>query len=145
MIIVIIAAWATPFAFVWKFALPFRRIVEAGIYRALTDPASPNYDRLWKPIFLTELGVSMALFLVGLWALYLMHMKKWVFIPVFSAIAVFWVIFILFDSYAISLALPNVPVLRNETMVELVKAGFVLLVICPYLLTSARSHRTFTR
>ena len=90
-----------------------------------------------------EMIFNTALFLFGLFLIYLFFTKKRLFPKAYIAISLAAIAFILLDAGVAKLVIPAVPMFDTETVTNLVRASVAAAIWIPYMLVSKRVKATF--
>lgn len=90
-----------------------------------------------------ELTFNLVILLVSIYLAYLFFTKKADFPEWYAGLAFISLVFILVDSYLVTMIMPEIPMFDYETMTALVPALGSLLIWTPYLFLSKRSKETF--
>ncbi|MCB1782950.1 MAG: DUF2569 domain-containing protein [Alphaproteobacteria bacterium] len=123
----------------------YYEIFTQNTWEKLTSPESPHYHPLWQTILITELAINIALILIWCVIAFLFFAKKKKFPILYICMTLFSPVFILADSLAITLVMPEEPVLDPETLDNLARSIVPALIWVPYMLVSKRVKATFTR
>lgn len=125
--------------------LTFPPMFQDGTWAILTTPGNEAYHPLWGPLILFEIAVNTTLLLtVGL-LLWLFFTKSLYFPKAFIGFTAVNVLFIVSDTWLVSLVLPDQPMLDPETGRELFRAFIGAAIWIPYMLTSKRVDNTFVK
>jgi hypothetical protein len=143
LILVAIGIVVTPFRLVMLIVTAYPPLFSTGAWEALTTQGSEAYDPLWAPIIIGEIIVNSGVILVWLYMAYKFFTKSKYFPRWYIGIAVFSLIFIVADAFAIKLVLPNEPVFDPDTIKELMRSVIMVVVWVPYMLVSKRVKATF--
>ncbi len=121
---------------------------EDATHRRLTeylDLISATVHPLWAPIIVGEIVISSALILVWLYMAYRFFTKKTDLPKWYIGIAVFSLIYVLADAFAVKLVLPNEPVFDPDTIKEVARSVIMVVIWVPYMLVSKRVKATFIK
>lgn len=118
-------------------------IFTTGSWEMLTTPGNDAYHPLWKPILSSELAINFAIIIFSIVLIYVFFSKKKIFPKLFVAFALFSFFFIIADSYAVTLVLPDEQMFDEETIKELSRSLTAIVVWVPYLYISRRAKNTF--
>lgn len=121
----------------------YSEIFSNGAWQALTTQGSEVYNPFWAPILIFEIIGNIGMLLAWLYLGYLFFSKKILFPKAYIALAIFGLVFILADAFAVKLILPNEPVFGPDTTKEVFSALFMVVVWVPYMLRSKRVKATF--
>jgi hypothetical protein len=121
----------------------FVPMFENGTWEALTSPESSSYHPLWAPILIGELTVNIVFALTYFYLLVLFFRKSPLFPKVFIALILGSLVFILVDTLAVSVVLPNEPLFDADTVGELARSLVAATIWIPYMLISKRVKNTF--
>jgi len=122
---------------------PLTKSFSSEAWSLLTTPGSPIYNPFWKPIIIGEVVIDLFIFLSSIYIIYLFFTKKSAFPKWYIGIALFSLVVLIADSYAIKLVMPNKEVFDHDTMKELSRALFTVAIWVPYMLVSKRVKATF--
>lgn len=126
------------------YVLPtYSEIFSTGVWQALTTQGSEAYNPFWAPIIILEIIGNSGMLAVWLYLAYLFFNKKILFPKVYIGLAIFSLVFILADTYAIKLVLPGQPIFDPETTQEVLRALIMVVIWVPYMLVSKRVKATF--
>ena len=123
----------------------YPEIFSTGAWDALTTQGSEAYSPLWGPIIAGEILINSGLVLASLYLAYRFFTKSKDFPKWYIGIAVFSLVFIVVDAFAIKLALPSEPLFDPDTLKELMRAVIAVFVWVPYMLVSKRVRTTFIK
>ena len=123
----------------------YGEIFSTGAWETLTTHGGEAYSPLWAPIIIGEILINCGLILVWLYMAYKFFTKSKDFPKWYIGIAVFSMVFIVADAFAIKLVLPNEPVFDPETIKELMRSLIMVVIWVPYMLVSKRVKATFTK
>lgn len=143
LILVAIGIVATPIRIIMLMMATYPQIFSTGIWEALTTQGSAAYHPLWAPILIGEILVNSGMLLVWLYMAYLFFSRKAVFSKWYIGLAFFSLIFIVIDAFAVKIVFPSEPVFDPDTLKELVRSLFMVVVWVPYMLVSKRVKATF--
>jgi len=143
LILIAIGIVITPVRMVMSILPTYSEIFSTGIWDALTTQGSEVYNSLWAPILILEILGNSGMLLVWLYIAYLFFSKKIIFAKWYIGIAIFSLVFIVADAFAIKLVMPDEPVFDPDTTKELFRSLFMVAVWVPYMLLSKRVKATF--
>lgn len=143
LILVAIGIVITPIRIIILVMTIYPEIFSTGTWEALTTQGSEVYSPLWAPILIGEILINSGLLLVWLYMAYLFFSKKKTFPKLYIGIAVFSLIFILADAFAVKLVLPSEPVFDPDSVKELMRSLIMVVIWVPYMLVSKRVKATF--
>jgi hypothetical protein len=143
LILVAIGIVITPIRIIMLVITTYSEIFSTGTWEALTTQGSEVYSPLWAPILIGEILINSGIILVWLYMAYLFFSKKKSFPKLYIGIAVFSLIFIIADAFAIKLVLPSEPVFDPDTVKELMRSLIMVVIWVPYMLVSKRVKTTF--
>jgi len=135
----------TPIRLVMLIMAIYSEIFSTGVWEALTTQGSEAYNLLWAPIIIGELFVNCGLILAWLYIVYKFFTKSSDFPKWYIGIAVFSLVLIVADAFAIKLVLPNESVFDTDTIKELMRAVIMVVIWVPYMLVSKRVKATFIK
>ena len=145
LILVAIGIIVTPIRIVWLLMTVYPEMFSLGVWEALTSQGSEFYDPLWAPIIIAELLINCGLLVVSLYLAYKFFTKSKDFPKWFIGIAIFSLVWIIADAFAIKLVLPSEPIFDSETTQQLIRALIQVLIWVPYMLVSQRVKATFIK
>ncbi len=143
LIVVAIGIVVTPIRLVMLMMTTYPEIFSTGAWEVLTTQGSEAYNPLWGPFIIGEIIINIGVLIAWLYMAYLFFSKKLVFPKWYIGLAVFSLIFIVADAFAFKLVLPNEPVFDPDTIKELMRSLFMVVVWVPYMLVSKRVKATF--
>ncbi|MBU2982053.1 DUF2569 domain-containing protein [Lentibacter algarum] len=143
LVLLAIGIVLSPFVLLIQVVPLYSALFSDSTYALLTTPSSEFYHAMWKPLLWSEMIFNGLFICAAIWIAYLFFNRKERFPKAYTVIAVFSLVFILGDAYAITLILPNEPMFDPETAKQLLRGVFTLCVWCPYVLISQRSKDTF--
>lgn len=115
LILVAIGVVVTPLRILLIVGGTYSQVFSNGVWQSLNTPSSEYYNPLWEPILLGELVTNIALLLAGVYLAYLFFSKKAEFPKWFIGIACFTLAFVIIDTLAVKLVIPDEQVLDSET------------------------------
>lgn len=145
LILVAIGIVITPIRIVMLIMTTYPEIFSTGVWEALTTQGSEAYNPLWAPIIIGEILINSGLILVWLYMAYKFFTKSRDFPKWYIGIAVFSLVYIVADAFAIKLVLPNEPIFDPDTIKELLRSVIMVVVWVPYMLVSKRVKATFIK
>ena len=145
LILVAIGIVVTPIRIVMLIMTTYPEIFSTGAWEALTTQGSEAYSPLWAPIIIGEIFINCGLILVWLYMAYKFFTKSRDFPKWYIGIAVFSLVFILADAFAIKLVLPSEPVFDPDTIKEFMRSVIMVVIWAPYMLVSKRVKATFIK
>ncbi len=143
LIIVALGLVITPVRIIILIITTYPEIFSTGTWEALTTQGSDVYNPLWAPILLGEIVINIGLISVWIYMGYLFIKRKRIFPNWYISIAVFSLVYIIADSFAVKLVLPNEPVFDPDTVKELSRSLVMVIIWVPYMLVSKRVRATF--
>jgi len=143
LILVAIGIVITPIRLTIIMLTTYPEIFSTGTWEALTTQGTYVYSPMWGPIIIGEILINCGILLAWLYMSYLFFSKKIVFPKWYIGLVFFSLVFIIADAFAIKLVMPSEPVFDPDTMKELMRALFMVLVWVPYMLISKRVKATF--
>jgi hypothetical protein len=124
--------------------MTYPEIFSQGVWEAITTQGSDSYNPLWMPIIITELIINSGLVLVWLYMAYKFFTKSRAFPKWYISVAIFSLVFIVVDAFAIKVVLPNEAVFDPDTIKELMRDVINVVIWGPYMIISKRVKATFT-
>ena len=118
-------------------------IFSTGTWKLLTIHGSKLYNPLLASILIGETVINIGLVLLALYLAYKFFTKSKNFPKWFIGTAIFALVFVVADAFAVKLALPNTQQFPPAVMHEVMSAGFRVAVWIPYMLLSERVKETF--
>jgi len=143
LILVAIGIIVTPIRLIVLMMSTYPEIFSTGVWEALTTQGGEAYSPLWAPVLIGEILINSGMLLIWLYMAYLFFSKKVVFPKWYIGLVVFSLAFIIADAFAIKLVLPSEPVFDPDTIKELMRSLFMVVVWVPYMLISKRVKATF--
>jgi hypothetical protein len=143
LILVAIGMVVTPIRLIIFTMTTYPEIFSTGVWEALTTQGGEAYSPLWAPILIGEILINSGMLLAWLYMAYLFFSKKMVFPKWYIGLAVFSLIFIIADAFSIKLVMPSEPVFDPDTIQELIRSLYMVVVWVPYMLISKRVKATF--
>ena len=141
--LVAIGIVVTPIRLVALIMTTYPEIFSTGVWEVLTTQGTEAYNPMWAPIIIGELLINCGLIVAWLYMAYKFFTKSKNFPKWYIGIASFSLVFIVVDAFAIKLVLPSEPVFDPDTIKELMRAVFMVLVWVPYMIVSKRVKATF--
>jgi len=120
-------------------------IVTDGTWELLTTIGSESYSPIWGPLLIGEFLINLAVVTASFYMAFLFFTKNSKLPIWYASIALFSSIFIVVDAYIVTMVLPEIEMFDTDTIKELSRTLFALLIWTPYLLLSTRSRSTFTQ
>jgi hypothetical protein len=145
LVLVAIGIVVAPIRLIMVMAATYSDIFSTGAWEALTTPGREAYNALFGPIIIGEIIINIGVICACFYLAYLFFSKKSVSPKFFIGLAVFSLIFIIVDAFAIKLVVPSEPVFDQDTVKELMRSLFAVVVWVPYMLISKRVKATFTK
>ena len=145
LILVAIGIVITPIRHVILMMTTYPEIFSTGAWEILTTQGNEAYHPPWAPIIVGEIVISSALILVWLYMAYRFFTKKTDFPKWYIGIAVFSLVYVLADAFAVKLVLPNEPVFDPDTIKEVARSVIMVVIWVPYMLVSKRVKATFIK
>ena len=143
LILVAIGIVVTPIRLIIIMMATYPEIFSTGTWEALTTQGGEAYSPLWAPIIFGEILINSGILLTWLYIAYLFFSKKLIFPKWYIGLAVFSLVFIIADAFAIKLLIPSEPVFDPDTIKEFMRSLFAVVVWVPYMLISKRVKATF--
>ncbi len=145
LILVAIGIVVTPIRIVALIMMTYPEIFSSGAWESLTTQGSEAYSPLWAPIIIGEIWINCGLILVWLYMAYKFFTKSKDFPKWYIGIAIFSLLFIIADAFAINLVLPSEPVFDPDTIKEFMRSLIMVIIWVPYMLVSKRVKATFIK
>lgn len=143
LILLAIGIVFSPFRMLYfAFIVYFPMLYDNG-WKAHTLETSNAYLPSWGLFLFGEIIINLAILLVSIYLVLLFFGKKSNFPKWYASISLFSVIFLLIDSYILTLIVPTTLMFDVETIKELSKSLISLFIWTPYLFLSQRSKETF--
>ncbi len=123
----------------------WQKVFASGLFAQLTNPADPDYNPLWRVVFLSEIlfHATLMLALLVLAVLFFNHHRS---VPKFYfAISLVSALFIAADFLAVRSLVPDALLLTDAMLKTLLGVAISLGVWTPYLFLSERAQLTFVR
>jgi hypothetical protein len=143
LILVAMGIIITPIKLIMLMMTTYPEIFSTGVWEVLTTQGSEVYSPLWASIIIGEILINSGMLLVWLYIAYLFFSKKFAFPKWYISLAVFTLVAVIADAFAIKLVLSSEPVFDPDTIKELTRSLFVVAVWVPYMLISKRVKATF--
>lgn len=121
----------------------YREIVESGTWEILTTQGSGFYYPELAALIVAEAAVNLAILVASVYVAYLFFAKRRSLPAWYIGVAVFSLVFVFADAVAVSVLLPDMPLLDSQTAGEMVRSLFQVCVWVPYMLVSRRVRNTF--
>ncbi|MCP9495012.1 MAG: DUF2569 domain-containing protein [Pyrinomonadaceae bacterium MAG19_C2-C3] len=121
----------------------YPEIFSSGAWQILTTPSSEAYNPMWAPFLVGEILINTGLILASLYMAYLFFSKKTNFPKWYIGIACFSLVFVIIDAFAMKLVMPDEPIFDSDTIKELLRSLFAVIIWVPYMLVSKRVKATF--
>lgn len=122
---------------------PYLDIFSSGSWEILTTPGTEAYNPLWAPFLIGEILINSLFVLTWVFITFLFFTKKKTFPVWYIGAAIFTMVFIVIDAFAIKLVLPNEPVWDPETVKEFSSSVISVIIWVPYMIKSQRVKATF--
>ncbi|MBU2712900.1 DUF2569 domain-containing protein [Zooshikella harenae] len=145
LILIAIGIVLTPFRIIILCVTTYSDVFSTEVWEALTTPGAEMYHFLWAPIIIGEILINSGLLLAWLYMAYLFFTKNRDFPKCYISIAIFSLLFIIADAFAIKLVLPNESVFDPDTIKELTRSLVMVIIWVPYMLVSKRVKATFIK
>ncbi|MCW8451823.1 DUF2569 domain-containing protein [Legionella quinlivanii] len=145
LILVAIGMVLAPIRIVITLLTTYPQIFSSGTWEALTTKGNEGYNPLWGPIIIGELSINFILLMLLLYLAYLFFSKSRHFPKWFIGIAIFSIVFIVADAFAVKMVAPNEPVFDPDTIREFMHSVMVAVIWVPYMLVSKRVKATFIK
>jgi hypothetical protein len=118
-------------------------VFTGGSWEALTTEQSDAYHPLWAPIIIGALVFNVAMVGATIYLVILFFSKSYLFPRAYVALTLASIIFIPFDAWVVTFALPNEPMFDEATAREFGRVLVGGLIWIPYLFNSRRVRATF--
>ena len=128
LILVAIGIVVTPIRIVPFIMTTYPEIFSSGAWEALTTQGSEAYSPLWVPIIIGEILINCGLILVWLYMAYKFFTKSKDFPKWYIGIAIFSLLFIIADAFAIKRVLPSEPVFDPDTIKEFMRSLIMVVI-----------------
>ena len=109
----------------------------------LTTAGYEKYNPMWKPILIGEFIYNISLIVLSLFLIYLFFSKHRLFPKLFIITLLIPPVFVLLDSWAVTLIYPSEKILDEVTLRNFLQALFFAIIFIPYTLLSKRVKETF--
>jgi hypothetical protein len=143
LILVAIGIIVTPVRLITVVMGTYPELFSTGVWEALTTQGSESYSPLWAPLIIGEILITVGLLGASLYMAYLFFSKKAVFTKWFIGLAVFSLVYMIANAFAIKLVLPSKPVFDPDTVRRLLPSLGAIVIWVPYMLKSKRVKATF--
>ena len=143
LILIAIGVVISPIRLTYIIATTYPDIFTSGTWEMLTTEGSDAYHPLWLPLLSGEILINGALLVASLYMAYLFFTRKRSFPDWFIGIAVFSLLFIIADAFAILAILPDETVFDPDTSAEALRAAILVVIWVPYMRVSKRVKATF--
>lgn len=118
-------------------------IFSTNTWHILTTPGTVAYNSLWAPVIIGELLINCGVILIWLYLAYLFFTKNRNFPKWYIGMAIFTLVFIIADAFAVKMILPNAPMFSPDTIKHLQQSMIMVAIWVPYMLVSKRVKATF--
>ncbi|MES2825686.1 MAG: DUF2569 domain-containing protein [Pseudomonadota bacterium] len=145
LIVVALGVFIAPVRILYYILTVFPQVFSKNTWSSLSDPASELYSPLWAPFLIGECAFNIILFVASLFMVAALIGKKSAFPKIYASLAIASAIFILTDSYLMTLLMPDTPLFDTDAAKELARALVSCLIWTPYLFVSQRSKETFIK
>jgi Protein of unknown function (DUF2569) len=143
LILITIGIIVTPIRIIIFLTETYSEVLSTEVWDVLTTQGGEAYSPLWAPILVGEFLINSGIALAWLYMAYLFFSKKIAFPKWYISLAVFSLAFIIADAFAVKLAAPSAQVFNGDTVNELMRGFFMVLIWVPYMLKSKRVKATF--
>lgn len=143
LILVAIGIVITPFRLGLLMVQTYPEIFTSGAWEALTTEGSGVYSPFWAPFILGEILVNSIMLLAWLYIAYLFFSKKAALPKWYIGLAVFGLVFVIADAFAIRLVVSDAPIFDADIVRELMRSLITVVIWVPYMLVSKRVKATF--
>lgn len=116
-----------------------------GSWEVLTTPGYEAYNPLWIPIVIGEMVTNGGLIVAWVFLAVLFFSKKKLFPKLYIGILIFTLAFLLLDTLAVKVVLPDEPMFDPDTMTAIIRTVMVVIIWVPYMLVSKRVKATFIK
>lgn len=133
----------TPLKILFLLATIHLPLILNGTLVDLADRQSENYTPYLSELVIIEIIINLFLLVLSIYTIYAFFAKKQIFPLLYASYSVISLVFILFDSFAVSQMIPDISMFDPESLREMRYAAFRLLIWTPYVLLSVRCKETF--
>lgn len=145
LILVAIGVVVAPFRLITFMLSTYPDLFKTGTWQSLTSQFGDYYHPYWEPLLLSEMLFNTLITLASLYLIVLFFKKKAQFPKWYIGIAVFSLVFIVADAFAIRMIIPDAPIFDGETRLEIIRGVITVAIWVPYMLISERVRATFVR
>jgi len=121
----------------------YQPVFEDGTWEAITSVDSVSYNPMLSSLLMGEMAYNVIMVLASIYLIYLFFTKNYLFPKLYIAIFAVSLVFILFDAWLVTMALPDVPMFDSETKKEFFRVLVGGMIWVPYMLLSKRVKLTF--
>ncbi len=118
-------------------------IITGDSWTLLTTESSQYYISRFGPLLIAEIIGNLLCLVLSLYLLRLFFNRQQSFPKWYIRTMLFYIVFIMLDSLAVSIIVPNVSFLDKDTVLSILACVFALSIWGTYLIKSQRSQRTF--
>lgn len=145
LIIVAIGITLSPFVVAVQLYQMYQPLFENGSFVMLTDPVYTSYIPSFETLIYAEIGINGLLILASLYLIYLFYTKHYFFPKLYIILAVFYPFFLIADSWAVNVVMPDEAIFDKETVSQIAQTTLSAIIWTSYLLMSERVKNTFVK
>lgn len=145
LVLVGLGLFVTPIRLAIFLLQTFPPIFRDGTWGTLTTPGSAPYHPLWAPLLLAEMIINFCFIVMSIYLLFLFFRKSARFPKLYVVFLLSNLAFLLADAFAVTIVLPNQPVMDPNTAREFGRSIVSASIWVPYLFLSKRVKNTFVR
>jgi uncharacterized membrane protein YhdT len=135
----------SPFRLLASYKQTVLAVFSNGGWENATTIGSAAYHPLWAPLLVTELVVNALMSATWIYMNYLFFSKKKGLPKWYVSAMLFTLAFMIFDMLMVQVVRPDSPLMDPDDAKELARLVIGICIWVPYMLTSDRVKRTFTR
>lgn len=143
LILVGISVVLSPVRLLASYIPMYYGIFTDGTFTLLTSVDSSLYHPLWAPLLISEVIYNSLMVLAFIYLIYLFFSKHYLFPRWYIALLLTSLFFIVFNAWLGSQVIVNEPMFDPDTLKELGRSLFGVLIWVPYMLRSKRVKATF--
>ena len=145
LILVGLGIVVSPLRMIAEYYPMYRDLFANGDFELLTTPGTEYYIPGMVPLLYSELLINCLLVVAWVCIAFLFFTKRKLFPKTYIGILAFTVSFILVDTVAVGLVIPDIEMFDPDTVKELGKAAVTAAIWIPYTMVSERVKATFVR